>query len=73
MRRSHVHFVGRLATYRYYNMDQVVAQALTTFRKIADASSSIPLTTAYTLDKKVLPSISPGALSTSTAASNPQQ
>lgn len=24
-----VHFVGRLATYRYYNMDQCVAQALT--------------------------------------------
>jgi UDP-galactopyranose mutase len=23
-----VHFVGRLGTYRYYNMDQVVAQAL---------------------------------------------
>jgi UDP-galactopyranose mutase len=30
-----VHFVGRLATYRYYNMDQVVAQALTLFSKIA--------------------------------------
>ena len=29
-----VHFVGRLATYRYYNMDQVVGQALTTFAKI---------------------------------------
>jgi UDP-galactopyranose mutase len=29
-----VHFVGRLATYRYYNMDQVVAQALTLFSKI---------------------------------------
>jgi UDP-galactopyranose mutase len=29
-----VRFVGRLATYRYYNMDQVVAQALTTFAKI---------------------------------------
>ncbi len=29
-----VHFVGRLATYRYYNMDQVVAQALTTYGKI---------------------------------------
>ncbi len=28
-------FVGRLATYRYYNMDQVVAQALATFRRIA--------------------------------------
>ncbi|MEA2204920.1 MAG: UDP-galactopyranose mutase [Blastocatellia bacterium] len=30
-----VHFVGRLATYKYYNMDQIVAQALTTFGKIA--------------------------------------
>ena len=29
-----VHFVGRLATYKYYNMDQVVAQALTTYAKI---------------------------------------
>lgn len=29
------HFVGRLATYKYYNMDQVVAQALTTFKKIS--------------------------------------
>jgi UDP-galactopyranose mutase len=29
-----VHFVGRLATYRYYNMDQVVAQALTVFRHL---------------------------------------
>jgi UDP-galactopyranose mutase len=29
-----VHFVGRLATYRYYNMDQVVAQALTLVAKM---------------------------------------
>ena len=29
-----VHFVGRLATYKYYNMDQVVGQALMTFEKI---------------------------------------
>jgi UDP-galactopyranose mutase len=29
-----VHFVGRLATYKYYNMDQVVAQALALFRRI---------------------------------------
>ena len=29
-----VYFVGRLATYKYYNMDQVVAQALTTYKKI---------------------------------------
>jgi len=31
---SNVWFVGRLATYRYYNMDQVVGQALATFRRI---------------------------------------
>ncbi|WP_047197376.1 UDP-galactopyranose mutase [Caldimonas brevitalea] len=31
---QHVSFVGRLATYKYYNMDQVVAQALTTFKKL---------------------------------------
>jgi UDP-galactopyranose mutase len=29
-------FVGRLATYRYLNMDQVVGQALATFRRIED-------------------------------------
>ena len=29
-----VHFVGRLATYRYYNMDQVVGQALTLFKRL---------------------------------------
>jgi UDP-galactopyranose mutase len=29
------HFVGRLATYKYYNMDQVVAQALTLCAKLA--------------------------------------
>jgi UDP-galactopyranose mutase len=32
-----VHFVGRLATYKYYNMDQVVAQALATYAKMAGA------------------------------------
>lgn len=30
-----VRFVGRLATYRYYNMDQVVGQSLSTFDQIA--------------------------------------
>lgn len=29
-----VHFVGRLATYKYYNMDQVTAQALTTYARL---------------------------------------
>lgn len=31
-----VHFVGRLATYKYYNMDQVVAQALTLYKKLTE-------------------------------------
>jgi UDP-galactopyranose mutase len=30
-----VHFVGRLATYKYYNMDQVTAQALKAFQTIS--------------------------------------
>jgi UDP-galactopyranose mutase len=29
-----VTFVGRLSTYRYYNMDQIVGQALATFRRM---------------------------------------
>jgi UDP-galactopyranose mutase len=29
-----VHFAGRLGTYKYYNMDQVVAQALTLYAKL---------------------------------------
>ena len=35
--QPHVRFVGRLATYRYYNMDQVVGQALATYRRIAQS------------------------------------
>jgi UDP-galactopyranose mutase len=34
-----VHFVGRLATYKYYNQDQVVAQALTLFAKLSGKHS----------------------------------
>ncbi|MBF9232802.1 UDP-galactopyranose mutase [Microvirga alba] len=37
-----VWFVGRLATYRYYNMDQIVGQALATFRRI---NETLPLRT----------------------------
>src|SRR5712675_29097 len=48
-----VHFVGRLATYKYYNMDQVIAQALTLYARLcnvtrADAAHHLcepPLTT----------------------------
>lgn len=34
--RNDVWFVGRLATYRYYNMDQVVGQALATFKRMQE-------------------------------------
>jgi UDP-galactopyranose mutase len=46
-----VTFVGRLATYRYYNMDQVVGQALATFRRL-DAKRKVagkPATTRTTV------------------------
>jgi len=36
-----VHFVGRLATYRYYNMDQVVGQALALYARISKAEAAI--------------------------------
>ncbi|MFN2481866.1 MAG: UDP-galactopyranose mutase [Pyrinomonadaceae bacterium] len=35
-----VHFVGRLATYKYYNMDQVIAQALTVYKKISGSGAA---------------------------------
>ena len=43
-----VTFVGRLATYRYYNMDQIVGQALATFRRIDERRKCLgePLATA---------------------------
>lgn len=38
-----VHFTGRLGTYKYYNMDQVVAQSLTLFEKLkAKRARSLP-------------------------------
>ena len=41
---SDVVFVGRLATYRYYNMDQVVGQALAAYRKLRKAGSTTTAT-----------------------------
>jgi UDP-galactopyranose mutase len=35
-----VYFVGRLATYKYYNMDQVTAQALAMFKRIVTGQTS---------------------------------
>jgi UDP-galactopyranose mutase len=37
-----VHFVGRLGTYRYYNMDQIVAQSLTTYKHLKGSINGNP-------------------------------
>jgi UDP-galactopyranose mutase len=43
-RTAGVWFVGRLANYRYYDMDQVVGQALATYRRInATVPAKAPL------------------------------
>ncbi len=49
-----VYFAGRLATYKYYNMDQVVAQALTLFSKMAQASKEPRLSFAPAISKSSL-------------------
>lgn len=36
--QTNTHFVGRLATYKYYNMDQVVAQALTLYARLCNVT-----------------------------------
>lgn len=46
-----VHFAGRLGTYKYYNMDQVVAQALALYAKLAERN--LTLKTSL-LDKRLL-------------------
>ncbi len=46
-----VTFVGRLATYRYYNMDQVVAQALKTAERLVAAMGSLSARPALTNGK----------------------
>jgi UDP-galactopyranose mutase len=54
--QPNVWFVGRLATYRYYNMDQVVGQALATFRRI---NQSVPLVRAASSMTMLQPASTP--------------
>ncbi|MCH5598836.1 UDP-galactopyranose mutase [Niabella ginsengisoli] len=37
-----VYFTGRLGTYKYYNMDQVVAQSLTLFKRLQEIDTLMP-------------------------------
>jgi UDP-galactopyranose mutase len=57
-----VWFVGRLATYRYYNMDQIVGQALAAFRRIDEALGQ-PAPRAQSVSARVT-SRSPAAAAT---------
>jgi len=54
-----VYFVGRLATYRYYNMDQVVGQALATFARIDETErmrdTGLSLSGRATCEARVAP------------------
>ena len=54
-RNGRVHFCGRLGTYRYLNMDQVVAQALSVFRQIADVDGAIVAPNVPTENPVLLP------------------
>jgi len=51
MQMKEVYFLGRLANYRYLNMDQVVAQALKLFKKIA-CDYGIPIGTYSNLTER---------------------
>ncbi|HWH84874.1 MAG TPA: UDP-galactopyranose mutase [Burkholderiaceae bacterium] len=44
---SDVHFIGRLAQYRYYNMDQVVGSALALSQRLNDAYAIAPAHAHY--------------------------
>jgi UDP-galactopyranose mutase len=52
--RSDVHFVGRLATYKYYNMDQIVAQALMTYGKIVGIKRKEAMIKTKPLEKSLV-------------------
>jgi UDP-galactopyranose mutase len=43
-----VYFTGRLGTYKYYNMDQVVAQSLTLFKKLLEKQTVAPQLNGHT-------------------------
>ncbi len=47
-RSDNVEFCGRLANYKYFNMDQVVAQALQTFRRISETETTMPFESSIT-------------------------
>ncbi len=72
-----VQFVGRLATYKYYNMDQVVAQALTLCARMIGASreevlnaSASRASTWVAIPRRPAAAITPAGRSTSGSRAN---
>jgi len=57
-----VHFAGRLATYKYYNMDQVVAQALTIYARLLNVNRAEAAT--LQLEPTITKVTFPGAVKT---------
>ncbi len=72
---SGVHFVGRLATYKYYNMDQVVGQALALFDKLSGERRTVaPLVAASPARQPVaLPPSLPSPPSSLSAVTRPSR
>lgn len=72
-----VHFVGRLATYKYYNMDQVVAQALALYANLTQRPSWHPQTDAPVSNSRVkrasIKPINNLPFSTSAASNKPEK
>ncbi|MCY7345625.1 MAG: UDP-galactopyranose mutase, partial [Pyrinomonadaceae bacterium] len=66
--RPDVHFVGRLATYKYYNMDQIVAQALMTYGKIVGMKRQNAMVKT-SIDNKVFAAANTAANNGATATS----
>ena len=64
-----VHFAGRLGTYRYYNMDQVAAQALTLYNKLAEA----PAQTTVQRTRSSVSVLMPAVMAEAAEQSEPQE
>ncbi len=62
-RQDNVVFCGRLANYKYFNMDQVVAQALVTAQRIAERESNLAVSrktqTAGSIPDLAVPNLIP--------------
>lgn len=59
-----VHFVGRLATYKYYNMDQVVGQALALYDRIVATQRDVLIGIEAAQRRRTPPPRQPVALAT---------